>query len=1095
MVADLPGSREAPARDPPPLDGSALTESSSAPRTTSRLRRAASAVKRFGTSSWTQDAVLFLIPALASLAWFGSAALLSTPDSNFPSAIGPSADRYFEVWDFRSMPGSTDVRKLAYLVPWAMLLKGWAFASLPFDPGLYQRAVLVGLLWASEMSAYALFRVVTGRLRYAEWRRRLGGLLAGVLFGFNFYSMLTIWSTLAYLMYGYAFLPLVLALVLYALRRGPNLRWALLIALLWTLTVSPAYVTTPVATTDIGAIWVVALVSLVMPKLPWRIFLHKAKFLVVLTVAWVVFNLLWLLPVYFLAVGELGIYQGSAKLLSWNSAPLGDAFRLAGYAGLRSEYRGSLDLPWSVYYDNPLVILIGFVPAVFGFLGIARRRTPELFGLAALWCIALFLVKGPLPPFGAVNDALFGSDLLATAYRSTYQRFMGYVALALAVLAPVGVLEFAEIAERAKSSSRHPSRWHAFSAKRIAIATCLAAATLTFAYTGPLVTGSIYVNRGIVPNYRVTLPPAWSELATWLDSKDGDFAILPYPYMVTTAVTALLFDNGSKGLLGLYPLITMSSKPIAIGPGRGADLAGFLARGELPDAQALDMLNVRYVLVHMDANTRYLEGNIIWVSMPPQDIIRNLTATPGMRFVRMFGDIAVFENTRWASSELLLLPSTSGVQYGLPSFVWKGIDGRLSRWDVKLAPSERAVADRVYEIPLGPAMAFDSNLTHFAVAREDPEFPLERPLPYWMEPDPGGSFPRLWIRAGNVGPETTFHLYALDRPLQSPEPSQVYPDLFDSFENRSFYHYSTVIGNWTFAAGTAVDGNLSAEAGPVPSAIVWDCGTGCNTDVGVLEGWFRFDSNATIHFPLIPIDASGGGNYWAVPLATGDWGFFDGQSYRPYPLRHSYAANAWTFVQVSFDLSQGRFWTAIDGVLLTPAGLPALNEHGLNGTTIVSVRMQNVANGDTGRMWVDAVRYRPYAPSLLPLDTSNPTRLDLRAQPASYEFMDSSHTDIRFSIDTPTERTLVWLRSFDPGWRLVVNGVAVDGATHFAAFGTWNGWALPGNGTGSFALVYEPQRLVSLSIDASLFAMALAATYVLTGHRLRQWRRKRGRDR
>src|SRR5438445_10079592 len=185
MVADLPGSREA--RDPAPLDGTALTGSSTPPQPTSRLRRAASAVKRFGTSPWTQDAVLFLIPALASLAWFGSAAMLSTPDSNFPTAVGPSADRYFEVWDFRSMPGSTDVRKLAYLVPWAMLLKGWAFASLPFDPGLYQRAVLVGLLWASEMSAYALFRVVTGRLRYAEWRRRLGGLLAGDLVGFMFY--------------------------------------------------------------------------------------------------------------------------------------------------------------------------------------------------------------------------------------------------------------------------------------------------------------------------------------------------------------------------------------------------------------------------------------------------------------------------------------------------------------------------------------------------------------------------------------------------------------------------------------------------------------------------------------------------------------------------------------------------------------------------------------------------------------------------------------------------------------------------------------------------------------------------------------------
>src|SRR5438445_12030826 len=121
----------------------------------------------------------------------------------------------------------------------------------------------------------------------------------------------------------------------------------------------------------------------------------------------------------------------------------------------------------------------------------------------------------------------------------------------------------------------------------------------------------------------------------------------------------------------------------------------------------------------MVSNTHYLKYNIISISMTPQYINRNLTATPGMRFVRMFGDIAVFENTRWAASELLMLPSTSGVQYGFPSFVWRGIDGRLSRWDVKLAPSERAGGARVYEIPLGPAMAFESYLTPFAFARAD----------------------------------------------------------------------------------------------------------------------------------------------------------------------------------------------------------------------------------------------------------------------------------------------------------------------------------------------------------------------------------------
>jgi len=1004
---------------------------------------------------------------------------------------GPSANRYLEVWDFRSIPGQTDVRKLAYLVPWALLLKLWASASLPFDPGLFQRAVLVGLIWASEMSAYALFRVVTAPLPYREWQRRLGGLLAGVLYGFNFYSMLTIWSTLAYLMYGYAFFPFVLAMVLQALRKGPSLRWALIIALAWTLTISPAYVTTPVATTDWAAAWVVALVSLLLSKLPWRTFLRKAEFLVALTAAWAVFNLFWLAPFALLGTGELGKYQGSANLLSWNSAPLSDALRLAGYAGLGTTYKGNLELPWGVYYNNPLIVLIGFVPAGFGILAVARRRTPELLGLAALWCIALFFVKGPLPPFGWVNESLFGNYLLATAYRSTYQRFMGYAALALALLAPVGVLELPKLVDWAKVLHLRPSWTRRFPASRTTTAACLALAMLAFAYTGPLVTGSIYVNQGIVPNYRVTLPRYWSDLANWLDNQNGDFAILPYPYLVTSADTSLLFNNGTDGFLGLYPLITMASVPIAMGPGAGADLARFLANGQLPDAQALDMLNVRYVLVHMDANMAYLEGNVIWVMVPPQDLMRSLNATAGIRFVRAFGAVAVFENIRWVSSELLLFGGTSGVRFGLPSFVWNGFPGRrLARWDVQLSPIDRNVGDEVYEIPLAPAVSFDPTLDHFAAAREDSGSPVEQPLAYWVERDPSGAPLRMWVRAGHVGDDTTFHIYQGGRPLFAPDPSGVFLEFFDSFEDRSLDRFATVLGNWTFVNGTAVDGNVSAQAGPVPSALIENW----TATAGVVEGWFRFDSNATMHFPLVPRDSSDRPNEWAVLLASGVWGYFDGRAHVPYPVLHKYQANAWSFVSVSFDLSRGRFWTTVDGQLLTPGGLPASDVLGVFPTSIAGVQMQNVVGGDTGLMWIDAVRFRLYSPRIVPLNLTNPMRLALNSTPMPYDFIGSSHTDIRFSLDRPPETTLVWLRGYDPGWELNVNGFPVDGASHFAAFGSWNGWTLPGNGSGSYRLIYAPQRLVSVTLDTSLLAMAGAAGYVLVGNRLSRWAWRRRRE-
>src|SRR2546427_9591110 len=126
----------------------------------------------------------------------------------------------------------------------------------------------------------------------------------------------------------------------------------------------------------------------------------------------------------------------------------------------------------------------------------------------------------------------------------------------------------------------------------------------------------------------------------------------------------------------------------------------------------------------------------------------------------------------------------------------------------------------------------------------------------------------------------------------------------------------------------------------------------------------------------------------------------------------------------------------------------------------------------------------------------NSMRLALNPTPMAYDFIGSSHTDIRFSLDRPRETPLVWLRGYDPGWELNVNGIPVDGDRHFAAFGSWNGWTLPGNGSGSYRLIYAPQRLVSVTLDTSLLAMAGAAGYVVAGQRPFRWgpRRRRGQE-
>lgn len=1057
------------------------------PRVFERLRRRLAA---FAASSWTRDALLLFALSLTALIWFGSKDLLWTPDSNFPVNLQPSVQRYFEVWDFRSMPGSTDTRKLAFVIPWGIILGAWASVPLPYSPIIYQRELLVGLLWGSMISAYILFRVVGTQLRLEPWKKRMGGILAAFLYGFNFFSMLTIWSALSYLMYGYAFLPLVLALVLRGIEKRKSTRYAVGVAIVWTLLLSPAYVTPPVAITDWAAVLLISFVFLGVQRAQMRNILKPLTLLAKILAAWTIFNLYWLIALADLSSGELSKYTGSQGLFVWNAARLSDAFRLAGYPGLTATYKGFPYFAWATWYQNPWVVLAGFLPPVLAVLAMVRRRSPAVVALGVLWFWAIFLVKGNFPPFGTLTDFVFGGSVLGTLYRSTYQRFMGYAALGVSILTPFGALEL--VSYLAKPSRRLPGPLRLLSSsEHVRAATvCLAVALVSALYVAPVWSGSVYENVGITPSFRVSLPGYWHDLATWLDGQPGDFSVLPFPYPASTAQTILSIDNGTNGLVGLYPLIVLSRTPIAMGVGPGVDLATLLAAGSLRDSRALNILNVRYILVHMDANMPYVQGNNQWVMAPPAQLMQSLNRTSGVAFDRFFGQIAVFENMRWQGSQLLLFRGVDDIEGGYAAFVWNGVSGHVYRWDAPLNATQRPVVDEVFQIPLSPVVTVNSSLSYFAVSRYDPPSPKEVPLPYWVERDPAGTPLILWFRMGLVGDGTRVRLYASDRPLLDPQPDLVFSDFFDSFETDGFARWAAMTGSWSTTTAFAVDGTASAVSGPVLSAL--DANWSVNS--GVLEAWLRFDSNRTAHFPMIAREADGSQGQWAVVLPNGTWGYFNGTAYVPFPQRVTYSAGSWTELRLEFDLRAGRFWVSVDDRRLTPLGLSAIDTTQRLAESLVGFRVQNIGDNGTGRMWVDAIRVRPFAPRIGELPLQNLTDVDLAPRTLSYQFMGSSHTDVHFTLAGVRGEVLVWLKSYSPGWRLTIDGAAVPDESHTAALGYWNGWALPNNGTITGTITYAPQGPLTAVFWFSSASLALAAFFVLINPVPRFRRRLRPRD-
>jgi len=1052
-------------------------------RLRSAWRDAVDMMKRILSRRAVLDALLLFALALISLTWFRSAALLWTPDANFPLTLPAYTDRYFELWEYRTIPGTMNVAKLPFLVPWGFLLEGWKLLGLPFRPEVFQRLLLLGLVWGSGLSGCFLFRVVAAETAFSHLQQRVGGLCAGVLYAFNFYSMLTIWSAVSYLMFSYAFLPFVLGLVLVGLRTRRTARFALGIALVWTLLLSLAYTIGPVVVTDWAAVGTVAIVSLYTSGKGLRSMVPGLRFLGIVFGFWVLFNAYWLVNLVAAGGAQLARYPSGTSFFVSNAAPLSEAFRLAGYSRLTGTYHDSPLFPWAVLYGNGWVILIGFLPALLTVLALtSRRRTATMLGLATLVVGALFFVKGGNPPFGGVNEALWNLDGVGIAYRSIYQRFMAYVAVPLAILAPFGALRIAEVVAESWPKAAWRGKYIGLPRGTGPIAACVLVAVLGLAYTLPAVTGDIFENTGVIPDYRVTLPSGWAEVASWLDAQSEDFAILPFPYPVTTARTVLAIDNGSAGFIGLYPLLLSSSRPVAYGPGPGADLAHLLASGELTDAITLNGLNVRYVLVHEDANLGYLTDNPGWVMAPPEDLERTLNSTPGFRFVRAFGPILVFENLRWTPTLLLAFPSADPLREPGPSFLWNGLYHEVQRWGLPAVPAnETALVPTA--IRIAGTSAGDPSLVGYGVGQVDPTG-AALAAPTWVEHDGGGNPSTVWtlLAAGpGAGPSS---LFASDTSLEATQPDDIFT-FFDSFEDPTLSQWSVGRENWSTREG-GVDGAHAVAAGPAPSVLA----APIDGVSGVLEGWFRFDETTTAHFPFRLTEADGGIDEWVVALADGRWGYHDGTAYRPYPIVRTYAPTMWVQLRLEFDLPRGLFWATVDGQLLTPQGLPAANATGQPASRITSLELANAEAGSQGAMWADAVRFINGPTATVPLPSAG-SSLDLRAVAVDITARNVADTDVSFDLDTASTGALVWVRGFDAGWDLELSGSDSADATQFAALGVLNGWDVGNVGGGPARIHFAPQAVLVGGLAFSGSAMLAAAGYLVWTTVARRNRRPR----
>jgi hypothetical protein len=100
------------------------------------------------------------------------------------------------------------------------------------------------------------------------------------------------------------------------------------------------------------------------------------------------------------------------------------------------------------------------------------------------------------------------------------------------------------------------------------------------------------------------------------------------------------------------------------------------------------------------------------------------------------------------------------------------------------------------------------------------------------------------------------------------------------------------------------------------------------------------------------------------------------------------------------------------------------------------------------------------------------------ALPDDFLWMEHSPTSYEAHTESKGAFFLVFLESYDPNWRLYVNGSAVSEATHLKVNAFANGWLIDSTGSLTIRVEYETQSLFTISIVASIVLPAMLLVFL-----------------
>jgi hypothetical protein len=565
-------------------------------------------------------AVPTLLAAIAVQTWFRDGAGLASGDLVPPVIPG---DDYRSHWNhFDSGAGGP-----SYAVAWLPYFEGLrAFDRLGLGEIAFQRLWLTLLVAGSAAAVVFLARGLVDS--------SLAAALAGILATFNAYHLIV------------GFDPIPLSAMISAgllgglvLRAGASegrphpLLFAFASLLLGLVSVNPAQLLLVLAWLGVCAVlaWVVH----------GRVGIASvARFLAVAAPLALLFNLWWIVPGALTVTGPVFADQFSAPgVAQWSWTHVRSS--IPNILGLNSSWAWGYPeyYPFAVRLERAPLALLQYTLVAGAALGLVVARGKKrrvAFVLAGVGLAAIVVSKGLHPPLVGLNlwlyDNVPGYWLLRDPAKVNL-----LLVLVFALLAALAVdrLEKSSIIIRG----------------RIAVGV-LAAAALVYAH--PLLNGAAVPDeRPLLPSAHVRVPPAWNEVDAYLDAAPGQGKVVVLPQLDYYQAPT------TWGYYGASFLHHFLERPV-VEPLPGgyysdpvvaqhvASLEQQILDGGRNARLAMQALGAKYLLLRRDLQASFPGRSLV----APKRLARALARTPGLRRVRSFGALDLYETAAPRSGEV-----------------------------------------------------------------------------------------------------------------------------------------------------------------------------------------------------------------------------------------------------------------------------------------------------------------------------------------------------------------------------------------------------------------------------------------------------------